>query len=78
MEITVEQVIGLLEEFCEHDEPIKPGTELLDSGLLDSMAFIELLNALEDLGCEVQPTRCPPGSFSTPESIAELCRTITE
>lgn len=76
MEIKVEQVIRLLEEFCEHDEPIQPQTELLDSGLLDSLAFIELLNSLEDMGCVIQPTRCPMSCFSTPESIAELCRSI--
>lgn len=73
-DISVETVIGLLSEFCEHDGEIKPDTELLESGLLDSLAFIELLNALEDMGCGIQPTRYPRERFSTPESIAEMCR----
>lgn len=74
MDITTETIIGLLEEFCERDSPITPDTELLESGMLDSLAFIELIDALEDMGCEIQPTRCPKSSFSTPESIAQLCR----
>lgn len=73
-EITAETICGLLNEFCEHDQPILPETELLDSGLLDSLAFIELLNALEDMGCALQPTRIPRGRFSSPADIAELCR----
>lgn len=71
--ITIGTVISLLSEFCEHDEPITPDTELLESGLLDSLAFIELLNALEDMGAEIQPTQYPRSAFSTPRSIFEMC-----
>lgn len=78
MEITVEKVTALLDTFCEHDGKIQPDTELLESGILDSMAFIELLNALEDMGCPIQPTRCPRGCFSTAESIAALCRGVLQ
>lgn len=74
MDITVDEMIALLDEFCEHDQPILPDTELLESGILDSMAFIELLDALADRGCELQPTRCPRSGFATPESIVKLCR----
>ena len=73
-EITSEIVCGLLNEFCEHDLPILPETELLESGLLDSLAFIELLNALEDMGCALQPTRIPRARFACAVKIAELCR----
>ncbi len=76
MNIPTSRIISLLEEFCEHEAPILPDTELLESGLLDSLAFIELLNALEDMGCDIQPTRFPVSSFSTPQSIAELCRSV--
>lgn len=71
--ITVQDIVGLLSDFCEHDSEIEPDTELLESGLLDSLAFIELLNALEDMGCEIQPTQYPRVMFSTPASIAEMC-----
>ncbi len=78
MQITTETITSLLEQFTDHDSPILPDTELLDSGLLDSLAFIELLNALEDMGCPIQPTRIPRERFSTPESIAELCAEATQ
>ncbi len=71
--ITVEDIVGLLSDFCEHDGGIEPDTELLESGLLDSLAFIELLNALEDRGCEIHPTQYPREAFSTPAKIAEMC-----
>lgn len=73
MNITVETIISLLSECCEHDGAITPETELLDSGILDSLGFIELLNALEDMGCPVQPTQFPRESFATPQRIAEIC-----
>lgn len=72
-QITVDTIISLLSEFCEHDEDIAPDTELLDSGILDSLGFIELLNALEDMGCPVQPTQFPRERFSTPLEIAGIC-----
>lgn len=73
-ELTPEAVCGFLNEFCEHDRPILPETELLESGLLDSLAFIELLNALEDIGFTLQTTRIPRERFACAASIAELCR----
>lgn len=73
VDITVDTIISLLSEFCEHDSEITPETELLDSGILDSLGFIELLNALEDMGCSIQPTQFPWESFSTPLAIAGIC-----
>lgn len=77
-DITTETIVSLLSEFCEHDEPITPDTELLESGLLDSLAFIELLNALENMGAEIQPTQYPRSAFSTPMSIFEICRSARD
>ena len=31
--------------------------DLIESGLLDSYAFIELFSRLEDLGIDIQPTK---------------------
>lgn len=72
MEITPETIAALLNEFCDHGAEITPDTELLESGLLDSLAFIELLNALEDMGCQLSPARTPRESFATARSIAGL------
>lgn len=72
-EIDVRKILDLLSECCEFDGELAPDTELLDSGILDSLGFIELLNALEDMGAEINPARVPRDCFSTPQKIAELC-----
>lgn len=66
-------ITDLLRGFCENGEAIEPDTELLESGLLDSYAFLQLLTSLEDAGCEIQPTQHPSGSFATARSIAAIC-----
>ncbi len=48
-------------------------TELLDSGLLDSLAMITLLGELEDrFGIELQPSRIGRENWKTPRSIERL------
>jgi len=69
-----ERVLALLAECCGTREAAQPGTDLLERDLLDSLAFIDLLEGLEDMGIELQPTRLPRDAFRTPESILALCR----
>lgn len=66
-------ITGLLRELCESGRKIQPDTELLESGLLDSYAFLQLLTALEDNGYDIQPTRHPKECFSSARSIAAIC-----
>lgn len=77
-EITIQEILDLLSEYCEHSGELTPDTELLDSGILDSLGFIELLNALEDRGYEINPARVPKGSFRTPLCIYNLCKSVSE
>ena len=72
--VTIDTIISLLNDFCDYDSPITTDTELLESGLLDSLAFIELLSALEDMGFDIQPTQYPKSNFATAESIYEMCK----
>lgn len=52
---------------------LRPDTELLDSGLLDSLALIELLEGIEDsFGVVLEPTRIPRERFRTPAAILAL------
>ena len=46
--------------------------ELVDSGLLDSFAFIELFSKLEDFGIIIQPTRIDRNLLRTVEGIERL------
>lgn len=71
--LTIDTIVSLLNEFCDTDSPIIADTELLESGLLDSLAFIELLSALEDMGFDIQPTRYPKSNFATAETIYNMC-----
>ena len=47
----------LLCEVCGDDAAGEPGVDLIESGLLDSLALIELFSRLEDEGIELHPTR---------------------
>ena len=47
----------ILIEICEDERAGDPNVDLIDSGLLDSYAFIEFFAKLSDMGIEIQPTR---------------------
>jgi D-alanine--poly(phosphoribitol) ligase subunit 2 len=49
---------------------LAPDVDLVESGLLDSLATIELLEALEDMGVEIQPTEVGKDAFRSVERIA--------
>ena len=50
-------VKSILIDICEDERAGDSSVDLIDSGILDSYAFIEFFSRLEDLGVEVQPTR---------------------
>jgi len=62
----------LLYEICEDDGVYEKGIDLIDSGLLDSYAFIELFSKLEDYGIVIQPTRIDRNQLRTVEGIEKL------
>lgn len=62
----------LLFELTEDDRVFDPDYDLIESGALDSLAFIELFSRLEDEGIELQPTRIDRSELRTPASIARL------
>ncbi len=68
----VERVRQLVAETLSLTPP-EPSTDLIESGLLDSLALVELLHALEtELGVEVPLDALEIESFRTVETIAEL------
>ena len=50
-------VSQLLYAICEDERVFEPGIDLVESGLMDSLAMIELFSILEEEGIEIQPTR---------------------
>lgn len=65
-------ICKILYEICGNEAVLSPDCELLESGLLDSYAMIELLSRLEDEGIIIYPTRTDRSRFKTPRSISEL------
>lgn len=64
----------LLYEICEDDSVFEEGIDLIESGLLDSFAFIELFSRLEDQGIVLQPTRIDRSKLRTVKGIESLIK----
>ncbi len=62
----------LLYEICEDDGVYEQNIDLIESGLLDSYAFIELFSRLEDYGINIQPTRIDRTQLRTVKGIEQL------
>jgi acyl carrier protein len=61
-------------------DPPGPDADLIESGVLDSLALVELLFAIEqELGVEIPPDRLEVERFRTLAALAELvaeCRAL--
>ena len=69
----LQKLLLIISEVCGTDEPICADTDLFEKDLLDSLAFINLLEAIEDeYNVSIQPTRVKRSSFQTPQRIMEL------
>lgn len=62
----------LLYEICEDERVYEKRIDLVESGLLDSYAFIELFSKLEDYGIKLYPTRIDRTKLRTIEGIETL------
>ena len=69
-----QQIRQLIAQACGTREALAPGVDLLEQGFLDSLALIELLEGLEDMGIVLQPTQIPKDRLRTVEGILSLCR----
>lgn len=69
-----QQIRQLIAQACGTQEVLAPGVDLLEEGFLDSLALIELLEGLEDMGIVLQPTQIPKDRLRTVEGILALCR----
>lgn len=66
-----EKVLGMLEDICDDDAVREErDIDLFDAGLLDSMAAIELLVAIEeDFGVQIAPTAVDRDEMDTVNKI---------
>ena len=65
-------VAKVLYEICEDKRVFEPGIDLVETGLLDSYAMIELFARLEENGVEIQPTRIDRQLLHTVKGIESL------
>ena len=67
-----EKVLGMLEDICDDDAVREErDIDLFDAGLLDSMAAIELLVAIEeDFGVQIAPTAVDRDEMNTVNKIS--------
>ena len=65
-------VEDILYEICDDKNVYKKDIDLIESGLLDSYAFIELFTRLEDEGIYLQPTRIDRNKLRTVSGRKEL------
>lgn len=68
----------ILYELCGDEAVLSPDCELLESGLLDSFALIELVDILEEQGIELHLTQIDRSRLKTPRSIEELVAELAE
>ena len=66
------EVSKILFEICDDENVYNPEFDLIESGLLDSFALIELFSALEDAGIVLQPTRIDRNLLRTSAGIQKL------
>ena len=69
-----DKILDLLAEICESDEVKEnTGTELFQSGLLDSLGFAEFLVELEEeTGIVISPSEVVREDIDTPEKIVAM------
>lgn len=73
-----EKLLDILAEVCD-DDSVKTDLdgELFDSGLLDSLAFADLLFAIEDnFNVVIAPSEIQRADIDTPNKIIALIKTF--
>lgn len=71
-------VYDILYSICEDKHVYDKDFDLIDSGLLDSFAFIEFFSILEDNGIVIHPTRIDRKKLRTSRLIEELVNEYTK
>ncbi len=73
-----QELLQLLARVCGDDCFLQDcDVDLLESGILDSLARVEWLNAVEDqFGTAPQPTQIPPQVWHNAQKLVRLCESF--
>ena len=67
-----DRIIEIIKKLTECEE-LDRNTDLLEEEILDSLAFIELIETLNDeFNIEIQPTQVEPDTWKNVKNIANL------
>jgi D-alanine--poly(phosphoribitol) ligase subunit 2 len=72
-----EKIINILVDLCD-DEVVKKNRsiDLFETGLLDSLTFVEVLVRLEEeCGCSIAPSEVEREEINTPQKIIDFVKT---
>lgn len=64
----------MLYEICESESVYDEDVDLIESGLLDSYAIIELFSRFEDEGYEIQITQIDRNLLRSPKKIEKILK----
>ena len=71
-----EKVLAIIVEICEDDVIYEErDINVKEEGLMDSLAFVELLVRMEEFGIEVAPTEVTYEEIDTPNKIIQYIET---
>ena len=73
-----EKIIEIIENLTSYkDLRENRNIDLLENEILDSLAFIELINSLEEeFDVEIQPTQINPDTWRNVDKIIELVKSL--
>lgn len=71
-------VAAILYDVFQDERVYDKSFDLIDSGLLDSLAFIELFSVLEEVGIVLSPTRIDRQLLRTPGGIEQLLAGVAQ
>lgn len=76
MHPTNDMILDLIVQACGTPRALDDTVDLVDSGLMDSLARITLFEGLEDLGVELSPTQVRPDTLRSARAILDLVHTV--
>lgn len=69
MQLTDDMILSLIANACGTPRALEEGMDLIESGLMDSLARITLFEGLEDLGVKLSPTQLAPDALRSAPAI---------
>ena len=73
-----EKIINMIIELTEYEElRNNPNINLVEEDILDSLAFLELIDGLEnEFDIEIQPTQIPNDTWNSVDNIVKLVENL--